>query len=163
MRILGAALLTLLVSVATGCRQQPDLDGLRAEILELHHSLIQAHLDKDAAFLARPTSPDYLFVADGEVEHRSAAQVERMLAEYLESTEFSVYEDVAEPLIGIARDGSVAWAVVQVRVAGESSRLASPPRSFDTLWAWITVYERHGDGWLRVADVSTSRPYTPEP
>ena len=161
MRIIGAALLAVLLPAAVGCQEQADLDVLRAEILALHRSFIQAHLDKDAAFLARPTSPDYLFVAGGEVERMNAEQVERMLSGYLDSTDFSVYEDVAEPVIGISRDGSLAWAIVQVRVAGTSTRAEGPPRSFDTRWAWITLYERDGHGWLRVADVSTSRPFEP--
>ena len=51
-----------------------------------------------------------------------------------------------------------AWAIVQVRTAGSRSRADGSSRDFDIGWAWITLYERHGDGWLRLADVSTNRP-----
>jgi hypothetical protein len=153
----------LLVIAALGCHRQPDLESLRGEILDLHRSVIQAHLDKDAAFLARPTSPDYLSVANGSVRPMDADELERMLSVYLDSTEFTEYRDVAEPLVGFSRDGSLAWAIVQVRVAGSRSLPDGSSRAFDTRWAWITVYQRHGDQWLRLVDVSTNRPFNGSP
>lgn len=163
MRIAIWGLAGLFLASTLSCQQQPDLDALRAEILELHLGFIQAHLDKDAAFIARPTSPDYLFVGDGEVRNTSAAQMEENMTEYLNSTEFSEYRDIDEPIIGISHDGSLAWAIVQVRTAGSRSLADGSSRDFDIRWAWITLYERHGDEWMRIADVSTNRPYEKGP
>jgi hypothetical protein len=163
MRIARCGLVGLFFVSTISCQQQPDLDSLRAEILELHRSFIQAHLDKDAAFIARPTSPDYVFVGGGELQRMDAGEMERTLSEYLDSTEFSEYRDVDDPIIGISRDGSLAWAIVQVRTAGSSSSPDGSSRTFDIRWAWITLYERHGEGWLRLADVSTNRPYEQGP
>lgn len=145
--------------VAGGCCGTPDLEQSRLEILALHQSLIQAHLDKDAAFLARPTAEDYLSVARGEVRPMTAADVEAMLAPYLAQTEFSHYEDVAEPIVGVSDDGSLAWSIVQVRVAGTRTGGGGEAQDFDTLWAWLTLYRRDGDEWQRIADVSTNRPF----
>ena len=36
-------------------------------------------------------------------------------------------------------------------------------RSFDTLWAWLTLYRRDGEGWKRITDVSTNRPFDQGP
>jgi len=163
MRLVRFGIFALLVFTPVSCSQQPDLESLRAEILELHRSFIQAHLEKDAAFLARPTSPDYLSVSNGRVKNVDAKEMERMLSEYLDSTEFSEYGDVTDPVIGISRDGSLAWAIVQVRVAGTRSLPDGSSRTFDTLWAWITLYQRNGDQWLRIADVSTNRPFNEQP
>lgn len=149
--------------VAFGCEQGPDLEQRRREILALHETFIQAHLDKDAATLAKPTADDYVSVSRGEVRPMSAADVEAMLAPYLAATEFSHYEDMAEPIVGISDDGSVAWSIVHVRVAGTRTGVDEVPRAFDTAWAWLTLYRRDGDGWRRVVDVSTNRPYDQEP
>jgi hypothetical protein len=149
--------LGLLVSMA--CGGQPDLDARREEISSLHRSFIQAHLDKDAAYLAQPTAKDYLSVANGEVVAMTAAEVEARLAPYLAATEFSHYEDLEEPIIGISDDGSIAWSIVQVRVAGARAGGDDEQYSYDTRWAWLTLYRRDGDGWLRIADVSTNRPF----
>lgn len=153
---------TLLV-LAAACCQSPDLDRSRQQILDLHQSFIQAHLDKDAAFLAEPTADDYLSVVRGHVRPMSADEVEQRLAPYLAETSFSHYEDVAEPIIGVSDDGSIAWSIVQVRVAGERTGDDDTAQSFDTLWAWLTLYRRDGERWLRIADVSTNRPFDREP
>jgi ketosteroid isomerase-like protein len=145
--------------VAFGCGNGPDLDQRRQEILSLHESFIQAHLDKDATTLAEPTADDYVSVSRGEVRTMTAADVEAMLAPYLAETEFSHYDDIADPLVGISDDGSTAWSIVQVRVAGTRTRDDDVPRTFDTAWAWLTLYRRHGDGWQRIVDVSTNRPF----
>ncbi len=159
MRNATLAIVVLLAFGLVSCQQGPDTELLRQEILELHRDFIQAHLDKDARFIAEPTSPDYLFVANGLVEKQSASQMEEMLAEYLDSTEFSEYRDVADPIIGFSDDGSVAWAIVQVRVAGKQSGPSGSSREFDTVWAWISIYHRSGERWMRITDVSTSRPF----
>jgi len=159
MYISRLVLFALILITSVSCQQPPDLESLRLEILEMHRDFIQAHLDKDAAFIAMPTSPDYLSVSDGIVRNINASEMEQKLSEYLDSTEFSAYNDVAEPIIGISRDGSLAWSVVRVRVAGQRSRMDGPPQNFDTLWAWMTLYRRSGDQWLRIVDVSTNQPY----
>ena len=160
MRVFRFGLFAILVITAVSCHRQPDLGSLRAEILELHRSFIQAHIDKDPAFIASFTSPDYLFVSNGRVQNMDAGEMEQMLTEYFDSTEFSEYSDVENPIVGFSRDGSLAWAIVQVRVAGTRSMPDDSTRTFDTLWAWITLYQREGDQWLRIADVSTNRPFS---
>ncbi len=51
-----------LLSFVAACCQNPNLEQSRQQILDLHASFIEAHLDKDAAFLAEPTADDYLAV-----------------------------------------------------------------------------------------------------
>jgi ketosteroid isomerase-like protein len=145
--------------LSAGCRQRPDLELRRQEVLSLHQSLIQAHWEKDAAALAKPTADDYLSVSRGEVRRMSAADVRAMLEPYLAETEFSHYEDVAEPIVGVSDDGSTAWSIVQVRVAGTRIGDDGESRTFDAVWAWLTLYRHDGDGWQRIADVSTNRPF----
>ena len=54
---------------------------------------------------------------------------------------------------------SIAWSIVQIRVAGTRGGGEDEQYSFDTRWAWLTLYRRDGDGWQRIADVSTNRPF----
>ena len=152
----------LAVLTAGGCCQHPDLEQSRQEILALHQSIIEAHLAKDSAFLARPTADDYLSVSRGEVRQMDAAEVEAMLSPYLAETEFSHYEDVADPIVGVSDDGSIAWSIVQVRVAGDRSGGDGESHVFDTRWAWLTLYRWDGENWQRLVDVSTNRPFDQE-
>jgi hypothetical protein len=159
MGIFRNSVVILALMVIGGCCPGDDPEELKQEIRALHQSFIQAHLDKDAAFLASPTADDYLSVARGEVTSMTAPEVEAMLAPYLAATEFSHYEDLADPIIGVSNDGSLAWSIVQVRVAGTRAGEDDGANRFDTRWAWLTLYRRDGSGWERIADVSTNRPF----
>lgn len=150
-------LCTALCVLMTACHQRPDPDALHAEILELHRAFIQAHLDKNAPLISRQNSDDYLAVTRGSVDRIDTPSMEEMLTAYLESTEFSEYSNVAEPIVGTSDDGTLAWAVFQVRVAGTQATSDTTSAEFDTIWAWLSLFERDGDGWKRLMDVSTSR------
>jgi hypothetical protein len=154
--------LTFVVVVALGvigCQPSFDSQQGRAEILELHRSFIEAHLTKNVSALSRPISDDYLFVANGDVETRDSSDVHEMMQIYLNRTTFTHYEDTDEPIIGFSEDGTLAWAIVQVRVAGTSHRESEVDETFDTQWAWITLFEKRNGRWSRISDVSTNRPF----
>lgn len=159
MERLNGGLTALLLLISAACEPGPDLEALRTEIGQLHEDFIQAHLDKDASFLARSLSPDYLAVSDGTVQHRTREEMEALLTTYLSETEFSHYRDTSDPIIGLSDDGSMAWVIAQVRVAGAQGETADDRREFDTQWAWLSIFRRSGQEWIRVTDVSTSRPF----
>jgi len=142
------------------CQRSFDSEQAHAEILELHRSFIEAHLAEDVSALARPIPHDYLFVANGDVQTLNGNDVQRVLQTYCDTTTFSHYEDTDEPIIGFSKDGTLAWAIVQVRVAGTSHRESGTDDPFDTQWAWITLYEKRNGEWSTISDVSTNRPFT---
>jgi hypothetical protein len=158
----GNLLIVVAIAVGlTGCPDRFDPDKGRAEILALHQGFIDAHLREDTSPLVAPIPDEYLFVANGDVDKLDAENVREMLQSYFDATTFSHYADIAQPIIGFSTDGTVAWAIVRVRVAGTSHRDPEADREFDTQWAWITLYEKENDEWSRIADVSTNRPFTP--
>ena len=56
----------------------------------------------------------------------------------------------------------MAWSIVQVRVAGTRTGEDDVSHTYDTRWAWLTLYRHDGRGWERIADVSTNRPFDRE-
>ena len=143
-----------------GCQRSFDSEQAHAEILELHRSFIEAHLAEDVSALTRPIPDDYLFVANGDVRTLNGNDVQNNFERYFDTTTFSHYKDTDEPIVGFSKDGTLAWAIVQVRVAGTTHRESGPDSPFDTQWAWITLYERRDGEWSRISDVSTNRPFT---
>lgn len=133
----------------------PDLDALRAEILDLHRAEIQAHWDKDVDFFVRDISENYVAVAGGEISPRTVDQIRAQFSSYLNNTTFSEYRDLAEPLVGLSKDGSLAWAILQIRVVGQRRMEDGSDRELDFICAWMTLYERQGERWMRLADAST--------
>jgi hypothetical protein len=50
----------------------------------------------------------------------------------------------------------VAWSIVKVKVAGNRSMEDESQKNFDVTYAWITLYERQEDQWIRTVEVSTN-------
>lgn len=138
-----------------GCRSWPDLVVLKSEILELHQATIDAHWNKDVDFFIRDISDDYFSVSDGEITHPTKEAIKTRFSGYLHSTTFTEYRDLREPIIGVSKDGSMAWSIVQVKVTGERTMDDGSIRNLDFICAWITLYERQDNQWIRLGEVST--------
>ena len=132
----------------------PDFDLYREEILGLHRATIEAHLEKDVGVLVEGVSEGFFSVSKGDVNHPTIEELRSSFGGYLDSTTFTEYRDLREPLIGFSDDGSVAWSVVQVRVAGRT-REGGSERDLGFTCAWITLYRRVGEGWVRLGEVSS--------
>ena len=149
------AYLSGMLILFVSCEPKPDLAAYRTEILELHKAAIRAHLEKDAGFFTRDLSPGYFSVGNGVIRHPSAEAIDIQFRDYLGNTEFSDYRDLEDPVIGFSDDGSLAWSIVRVHVAGKRKMVDDSVRQFDTTWAWITLYKRERDRWLRMGEVSS--------
>jgi hypothetical protein len=148
-----STILFLLSMTLHGCQSQPDFEALRSEISELHRSAIEAHLNNDVDFLVQNLSDDFLSVSNGEIEYPTGEELRSSFSSYLNNTAFSQYTDLREPIIGFSKDGSLAWSIVQVKVAGK--RKADDETDLDFTCAWITLYEREGSRWMKLAEVSS--------
>jgi hypothetical protein len=147
-------MLILFSMTLLGCHSQPDFEALRSEILELHRSTIGAHLNNEVDFLVENLSADFMSVSNGEIEYPTKEELRSRFSSYLNNTTFSEYADLREPIIGFSKDGSVAWSVVQVKVAGKRKMDDGTQRDLDFTCAWITLYEREGSRWVKLAEVS---------
>jgi len=150
-------LLVCFVFLFVSCRPAPNFDRLRKEILDLHQMAIDAHLKKDVGFFTKDISDDYFSVGNGEIRNPAKEEITSQFERYLHSTTFTEYRNLREPIIGFSRDGSLAWSLVQVKVVGRSPAEFGAERTFDVTWAWITLYERKGDRWIRLGEVSNSK------
>jgi len=133
----------------------PDFDKLRSEIFELHKQAIKAHLNKDVDFLVHNISENYVSVSKGEIRKPSKDEIKSQFSDYLNNTTFVEYGDLQEPIIEFSDDGSVAWSIVRVKVAGLRTMNDGTEREFDFICAWITLYRRQNDRWIRLGEVSS--------
>jgi len=140
------------------CRPSPDFNALRREILDLHLKTIAAHWKKDPGFFTAHMADGYFAVQKGEVRRPTRQEIAAEYERYLGTTTFTEYRDLQEPLIGFSKDGSVAWSVVRVKVAGSQREGTGPASEFDLVWAWITLYERKDGRWVWLGEASTFKP-----
>lgn len=132
-----------------------DLKLLKDELRSFHKDLIQAHFQKDLDFFTRDISPNYFSVSRAEIRHPSRKEIREQFKNYLGRTSFREYRDLQEPIIGISEDGSMGWSLVQVKVAGEQEQPDGTSTGLEFTCAWITLFERRQDSWIRIGEVSS--------
>ena len=145
------------MNCAIGCQSSPDFEALRKEILDLHKKTIEAHWNKDIGFFVKDISEDYMSVGSGEIRNPTKEEMTSQFSNYLNNTISTEYRDLREPIINFSKDGSIAWSVVQVKVAGKRIMDDGSERDFEDTWAWITLYKRQGDKWIRLGEVSNRK------
>ena len=133
----------------------PDLEKDKAEILALHRAAIQAHLEKNVEFFVQDVSDNYVSVSRGEITHPTEEETRVRFTNYLHNTTFAEYQDLQDPIIHVSSDGTMAWSIVQVRIRGTRKMTDQSEVDFDTVSAWIMVYENVNGRWVRTANVST--------
>lgn len=128
--------------------------ALKQEIRDFHKDLIQAHFEKDLNFFVEDIAEDYFSSSRGEIRHPSREDILSQFSSYLDRTEFKEYRDLQEPIIGISNDGSLAWSLVRVKVAGDQEQTDGTTAELDFICAWITLFKREGESWIRLGEVS---------
>ena len=135
----------------------PDTDKLREELLEHHNRSIKAHFEKNVEYLLHDLSQDFFAISNAEIMHPTAEEQRENFTDYLTHTSFSEYRDLVEPEIGFSDDSSLAWMNVKVKVSGTRVNDDGSTRPVNFICAWLTLYRREGDRWLRLGEVSTWR------
>jgi hypothetical protein len=159
MHLLRNSLIFFLLCLAVayiGCQSRLDKEILKSEVLEFHKKFIDDHLNKNVESFIEDYTEDYIFVAHGEINQPSKEEFKSSFTNYMNSTTFSEYRDLEEPIIGFSKDGSMAWAIVKVKVAGTQNMEDDFQKEFDVTYAWITLYERQSGKWIRTVEVSTN-------
>ena len=77
---------------------------------------------------------------------------------YLASTSFRTYRDLRSPVIRVSDDGSLGWLIAEVEVQGTQIGEEGVETPVDAVWAWIELYQRDGEDWRLVGNVSNRRP-----
>jgi len=153
--VMTVVVVALTVLLAVGCQERPDYDALRTEIRQLHTEAIAAHWNKDVEYFSHNLAEEYFSVNHGAIRQPGAAEIREQFGHYLDRTVFTEYRDLTEPLIGFSRDGSIAWSVVRVKVAGRQTGTDGTEQPLEFICAWITLYRRQDDRWVRLGDVSS--------
>ena len=153
--LLASALLCSLAACA------PALDhGVidEAELLAIHQSILQTHLDRDPEAWTALETDTVLVGSRGEVFYADRPSRLDMRRSYLGATRFHRYEDLRPPIVRVAGDRSIGWVVAEVGIAGVQENAAGGLDTLSATWAWIEMYERIEGRWLMSGNVSTEKP-----
>ena len=129
---------------------------LREELLDRFYRNIQAHWDKDVEFIVDDLGEGFFSISGGEITHPPKEEQWAGFTRYLNNTTFSEYASLMEPEIGFSDDGSIAWGNYKIKVKGEMRREDGSKREFDVVYAWLWLFRRVDNRWMRIGEVSTN-------
>lgn len=146
---------TILLSMtllALGCASSST--SHEAQLRALHAKVLRAHLQNDVDLLLEDDAPQGTEANRGVVTRTDAATTRNHLGRYLARTTFQEYRDLIEPVVAVSRDGTLGWVIAQVYARGTQRQEDGTQEPLEFTCAWIELYERRGDRWLRVGNVS---------
>ncbi len=155
--------LTALVLVLAGCGDRSvNIDDEKIALLQQHRADAQAHRDRDVPALMASIGPEMMLVGDGHVYHQPKAQLEEFFTGYLAGAEYSRYEDLMVPHAEVSADGTMGWVISRQAVERNEPDPAGGRRDRAFTYAGIMLYAKRDGQWVKVANVSTFAPDTPE-
>ncbi|GIH05454.1 hypothetical protein Rhe02_35210 [Rhizocola hellebori] len=128
------------------------------ELLGLQAEQRRAHLEGDAAAMVAMFAGDFVSVSDGVVSRPSREESLQRFERYFGLVTFQAWEDIAEPVIEVSGDGSLATVLVTKRVQLTYPDDTGAITAEETFFAWAETW-RHADGtrWELAMVVSTRR------
>ncbi|RKZ12288.1 hypothetical protein DRQ50_12165 [bacterium] len=148
-------LLSLLLLTACAPQRPTDVDDEKVALLRIHRQDIQAHVEGNVDALLITIPDDMIVAGDGNVFHQSRDQVRQFFTGYLEGAEYSRYEDLMVPHVEVSDDGTMGWVISRTAVERTEPDGQGGRRERSFIYAGIMTYENHGDGWVKVANVSS--------
>ena len=128
------------------------------ELLDEHKKSLDAHLQKDISFFTSNISENVLNVSNGEIYRPSKDDIHQRFSNYLSSTEFTKYEDISDPIVQVSDDGTLGWVIANVEIKGVRKMPDGSEAKIDSVWAWINLYKRENNIWIRQGNLSTMKP-----
>ena len=149
------SLLVLFLGLTTACtpasRERPDDE---AQLRALHEKVLRAHRERDIEMLLEDGAAEGIVANRGVVNRTRPDDIRERLGPYLATTRFDEYRDLIEPIVSVSEDGTLGWVIAQVYARGRQATAGGKSEPLEFTCAWIELYERRGDRWLRVGNVS---------
>lgn len=121
-------------------------------LLRMHRDILRYHIENDLDAWMAGESEDYVSANRGAISRPTIDERRGRLQPYLDTTTFSKYEDLVDPVVRVSDDGTLGWVICQVEMAG-----AQGEEEFSSVWAWVELYAKKDGTWRRVGNVSNSR------
>jgi hypothetical protein len=125
------------------------------ELLELHKQVGDAYLNKDVGFFTKDIANDYFSISRGKYIKPTRSKITQIFENYLNITEFKVYESLMDPIVTVSDDGTLGWVVAQVKIQAKRE-LEGLSHEVDEIWTWITLYKRQNGNWIRMGEVNST-------
>lgn len=134
-----------------------DLERERAELLQVHRSVRDAHFKTNVELLLDRTSDELLYVRDGKITRRSKRDMRDALSGYFRDAKYYEWDDIEPPIVHVSRDATMGWMITTVRVRRTQST-STGTATDEFVYAGLSTYEKRDGRWTEVANASTFEP-----
>ena len=118
----------------------------KAELLSLHETTRQAHLQGDAARLTSTIGDTLLLAEKGAIRTQTNAELRQFFDGYFGRVRYSEWRDAAPPTVTVSPDGQMAWMAVQVEARyALRDKPGAAEKSFKS--SWIATFARVDCAW----------------
>jgi hypothetical protein len=158
--LLPVALCFVLGSVARDdalAQSSIDLERQRAELLQVHRNVREAHFNTNVDLLLDRASDELIYVRDGKIARQSKADMREFFSGYFRNAKYYEWDDIEPPIVHVSQDASMGWMITNVRVRRTQST-STTPETVEFVYAGMSTYEKRGGRWMEVANVSTFEP-----
>jgi hypothetical protein len=160
MRLPGNLLIPSLFSTTLlilSCHDKPDLVAEKETIRNMLATERKAHFDRNVDLFISEFADSMISVNKGKVTIAGPAQNKKRIEPYFNSVTFIKWDDTAEPIIRIADDGSLAYAIIQKEVILTYPDSLGKPFYDTTHYAWTSIYRKQKGEWKVEANTSTNK------
>jgi hypothetical protein len=154
---LHIALLFSATLFALSCHQKPDLATEEKAIRSILATERKAHFDRNVDLFISEFADSMLSVNKGKVTIATPGENRKRIEPYFNSVTFIKWDDVAEPIIRLSDDGSLAYAVVQKEVILTYPDSLGKAFYDTTHYAWTSIYRKQKGEWKVEANISTTK------
>lgn len=130
-------------------------------LTELQARQRQAHLSADAPALTAMFADDFVSVQDGVVSRPSRDASRERFERYFAQVNFIAWDDLADPIIEVSGDGTLATVLVHKLVHLTFMGAKAEPEEEMTIFAWAETWRRTGSRWELAMVISTRRDGSP--
>jgi hypothetical protein len=120
-------------------------------LLAVHELTRRSFIEADAELIAPHIGERELAISDGRVREETFDEWRERFGGALRAATFERWDDLEPPRCGVSADGTMAWLVEVVEMAGSRGG-----KSFQSRSARLTVFEKRDGRWRRVVNASTA-------
>lgn len=134
-----------------------DLERERAELLQVHRNLRDAHFKTDIDLLLERNADELVSVRDGKITRRSKSDMRQAFSEYFRGATYHEWDDIAPPIFHVSQDATMGWMITTVKVR-RTRPTSAGLQTEEFIYAGLSTYEKRGGRWMEVANASTFEP-----
>lgn len=141
----------LFLFLIVSCSSNHENQNERQQILAINKEQRTAHMTNDAQMLVRSIADSLISVDSGKITINSLDQVLSRFTSYFRQVKYLEWDDVAEPMVQISSDGSLATMSVMKRTIIMDSEGVKDT----TIFAWTSAFKKVDQQWKMYSITST--------